>query len=71
MGLGGMLDGLACGVGDHIWVQDTDVEGVMARSRCGAEGDVPPVSDVAADGSESIVPRNRPWLEGPFTSDEL
>jgi hypothetical protein len=66
-----MMDGLACSVGGHIWVQDTGAEGVMACSRCGTEGDAPPVSDVATDSSESIVPHNRPWLEGPFTSDEL
>jgi hypothetical protein len=70
MGIGEMLDGLACGVGGHIWVQDTGVQGVMSCSRCAGQADAAPTPSAASTDTESIVPKHRPWLEGPFLSDE-
>jgi hypothetical protein len=66
MGLGEMLDGLACGVGGHIWVQQNGIDDVMNCSRCGAQADQPTADSGEPSESESIVPEERPWLDPPF-----
>lgn len=70
-----MLDGLACNVSGHIWVQDNDVEGAMSCTRCGAQVEQAPppaVDDDPGPGDAgAIVPEHRPWLEPPFTVPEM
>jgi hypothetical protein len=70
MSLGEMLDGLACGVGGHIWIQRNGIEDVMTCSRCGAQAEQPAVES-ESDESESIVPEARPWLDPPFMVTDI
>jgi hypothetical protein len=73
MGLGELLDELACGVGGHIWIQNTEVDGVMVCTRCGVHDEAPPLPQPAEDpgtsDGESLVPEHRPWLEPPYTAE--
>ena len=76
-----MLDGLACRIAGHIWLQqiDTEPDGVKVCVRCGARDDTEarrlrwrqrrglPKQRPVAD----IVPEDRPWLEPPFQPREF
>jgi hypothetical protein len=73
-GVGGFLDGLACRVSGHIWVQQTEIDGVMVCTRCAAtDGQPRPRARRRRRivPAESIVPENRPWLEPPFMASQF
>jgi hypothetical protein len=73
-GLGSFLDGFACRISGHIWLQQTEVDGVMMCTRCGAT-----LGQARTRGrrrrqsapAESIIPENRPWLEPPFMASQF
>jgi hypothetical protein len=70
-GLGELLDAAACGISGHIWIMNTGTD-VMVCSRCHREAEAPPAVEGPVDeGESSLVPEHRPWLDAPFTGNEL
>jgi hypothetical protein len=70
--IGRLLDGVACGVAGHIWVQHPEVDGVMICARCGRAGQnrrtrvrrrpTPP---------DAVIPEeDRPWMKPPYAAGE-